>query len=54
MITIVVPILNEEKNIGKLLQYLRDSSNPENILEIIVVDGGSSDDSKNIFLNSLK
>ena len=48
MITIVIPILNEEKNIGKLLQYLLDSSNPENILEIIVVDGGSSDDSKNI------
>jgi len=48
MITIVIPILNEEKNIGKLLQYLLDSSTPENILEIIVVDGGSSDDSKNI------
>ncbi|WP_111307939.1 TIGR04283 family arsenosugar biosynthesis glycosyltransferase [Confluentibacter sediminis] len=55
MISIIIPILNEEKNIGKLLPYLLDNSNPKNIFEIIVIDGGSTDNSQNIvndFINS--
>lgn len=51
MISIIIPILNEEKNIGKLLPYLLDNSNPKNISEIIIVDGGSNDKSLNIVNN---
>lgn len=43
-ISIIIPTHNEEKNIGKLLTFLSDQQN----LEIIVVDGGSSDKTKSI------
>lgn len=42
-ISIIIPALNEEACIGRTLHYLRQNSSPENILEIIVVDGGSMD-----------
>jgi len=45
-ISIIIPILNEEKTIGKLIQYLLKNSSHENISEIIVVDGGSTDNSE--------
>ncbi|RIA08663.1 rSAM/selenodomain-associated transferase 2 [Flavobacteriaceae bacterium MAR_2010_72] len=48
MISIVIPVLNESKTIAQLLQYLVDNSSPENISDIIVVDGGSTDDSTKI------
>jgi rSAM/selenodomain-associated transferase 2 len=48
MISIVIPVLNEEKNIGKLLQHLLENSSTENISEIIVVDGGSNDGSQEV------
>ena len=44
-ISIVIPILNEAETIEGLLNYLLSNSNPKNIAEIIVVDGGSVDDS---------
>lgn len=47
-ISIIIPILNEAKIIGKLLQHLMDNSSKENISEIIVVDGGSTDGSQGI------
>jgi len=47
-ISIIIPILNEEKTIGKLIQHLLKNSSHENISEIIVVDGGSTDNSKHI------
>ena len=47
-ISIIIPMLNEAKNIGKLLRYLLENSSKENISEIIVVDGGSTDKSKEI------
>lgn len=47
-ISIIIPILNEEATIGKLLQYLLDNSSPQNISEIIVVDGGSTDNSEGL------
>ena len=43
-ISIVIPVLNEEETIGKLLQHLITNSSKNNISEIIVVDGGSTDD----------
>lgn len=46
MISVIIPILNEEETIGRLLQHLLDSS--INQLEILLVDGGSTDNSRNI------
>ncbi|MDO6515658.1 TIGR04283 family arsenosugar biosynthesis glycosyltransferase [Zobellia uliginosa] len=42
-ISIVIPVLNEAECIAKVLQYLTANSSPENIEEILVIDGGSSD-----------
>ncbi len=42
-ISIIVPVLNEEIYIGRLLSYLQENSSARNIKEIIVVDGGSTD-----------
>lgn len=47
-ISIIIPVLNEEANIGKLLEHLLANASPENIAEIIVVDGGSKDNTKKI------
>lgn len=47
-ISIIIPILNEAKTIGNLLQYLIKNSSKKNIAEIIVVDGGSIDISQDI------
>jgi rSAM/selenodomain-associated transferase 2 len=61
-ISIVIPILNEADIIGELLQHLLNNSSSEHIADILVVDGGSTDDSLNIvskfkqtvILNSVK
>ena len=42
-ISIIIPVLNEEDNIGKLLVHLKENSTESNISEIILVDGGSTD-----------
>lgn len=47
-ISIIIPILNESENIGSLLSCLIENSNPKNIQEILVVDGGSKDGSQEI------
>lgn len=48
-ISIIIPILNEAATISELLWYLINSSKEkENIAEIIVVDGGSTDTSQQI------
>lgn len=43
MISIIIPTLNEEENISSLLEYLLKNSSETFTKEIIVVDGGSSD-----------
>src|SRR4051812_40734276 len=43
MISVIIPTLNEESSIKKLVQYLQSSSSSNLIGEIIVVDGGSND-----------
>ena len=47
-ISIIIPILNEAETIEKLLNHLLQNSSKDNIAEIIIVDGGSTDTSKNI------
>ncbi|MCF8273617.1 MAG: TIGR04283 family arsenosugar biosynthesis glycosyltransferase [Flavobacteriaceae bacterium] len=44
-ISIIIPIINEAENIANLLNYLIEISSKKNISEIIVVDGGSTDNS---------
>ena len=51
MISIIIPVLNEAQTIGSLLQHLTENSNPNNITDIIVVDGGSSDGTQDIVSN---
>ena len=50
-ISIIIPVLNEAKTIGLLLEHLTDNSSIKNIAEIIVVDGGSTDNSPEIVNN---
>lgn len=47
-ISIIIPILNEANTIGSLLNHLIKNASKENIIDIIVVDGGSTDNSINI------
>lgn len=42
-ISIIIPVLNEQKNSENIIKYLRENANKENIKEIIFVDGGSID-----------
>ncbi|MCK8521123.1 TIGR04283 family arsenosugar biosynthesis glycosyltransferase [Aquimarina sp. D1M17] len=54
-ISIVIPILNEAATICKLLSYLfQNSYSQENLEEIIVVDGGSEDNSLEVILQCIK
>ena len=48
LLSIVIPVYNEEKTIGILLDNLSQLSIPQVTKEIIVVDDGSSDSSKKI------
>jgi len=50
-ISIIIPILNEAETIEKLLNYLIENSATKNIAEIIIVDGGSTDNSQSIVTN---
>ena len=48
-ISIIIPVINEEESIEKLLNVLKNkTSNTQLIKEIIVVDGGSTDHSISI------
>lgn len=47
-ISIIIPTLNEAKNIGRLLKHLVKNSSKEHIAEIIVVDGGSADGTQDL------
>ena len=47
-ISIIIPIINELKALSVLLPYLKKNSRHPNQTEIIVVDGGSTDYSKDL------
>jgi len=53
-ISIIIPILNEAETIGRLIEYLSENSSADRISEIIVIDGGSSDDSVEIVSKYIK
>ncbi|MBT8298873.1 MAG: TIGR04283 family arsenosugar biosynthesis glycosyltransferase [Maribacter sp.] len=41
--SIIIPVLNEEDRIGELITFLYKNSTSKNIAEILVIDGGSND-----------
>ncbi|NNK86685.1 MAG: glycosyltransferase family 2 protein [Flavobacteriaceae bacterium] len=47
-ISIIIPVLNEAEYIGRLISHVQLNSEQSNIAEIIVVDGGSHDDTVKI------
>ncbi len=47
-ISIVVPVLNEERDIGRLLEEIANQTPPPGGFEVLVVDGGSSDQTREI------
>jgi len=47
-ISIIIPVLNEEAHIGKLIAYICENSTSGNISEILVVDGGSIDNTASV------
>lgn len=46
--SIIIPMLNEAEHIGKLFQHLIENAKQKTQLELIVVDGGSTDNSVEI------
>lgn len=46
LVTVIIPTLNEGENIDGTLSGLADQTYPAEFLEVLVVDGGSSDDTK--------
>ncbi len=54
MITVVVPVLNEEENIPTLLKEIVESAKTAPISEIIYIDDGSTDNSFEILQNLKK
>ncbi|TDU42967.1 rSAM/selenodomain-associated transferase 2 [Gelidibacter sediminis] len=47
-ISIIIPILNEAETITRLLQHIVANASVESISEIILVDGGSTDESQDV------
>ena len=51
-ISIIIPALNEEDHIGDLITYIFRNSSLQNIAEILVIDGGSTDHTVSIVQKS--
>lgn len=47
-ISILIPVLNEEKGLGAILKHLQENSTSSQIKEIICIDGGSTDNTVEI------
>jgi glycosyltransferase involved in cell wall biosynthesis len=47
-VSIIIPVYNNEENIGKLIKSLLKSDYPKELFEIIIVDNGSNDRTKEI------
>ena len=43
LVSIVIPVRNEEKNIKRLLSFINRLDYPKSRLEVIIVDGMSTD-----------
>src|SRR5690349_18420645 len=49
-ISVIIPVRNEEKNIGQLLEALQRQDHPASLIETIVVDDHSADNTGGIVL----
>lgn len=45
-VSVIIPVLNEEKNISELINALCEQDYPKSLTEFVFVDGGSKDNSK--------
>ena len=50
-ISVIIPVLNEEKQIATVLNHISRNKGTDQIIEILVVDGGSIDETKQIVQN---
>lgn len=48
LVSVIIPTLNEEKNIGRCLESIRKQTYPKDKIEIIVVDNDSTDKTREI------
>tara|TARA_R110002072_G_scaffold106447_1_gene232429 strand:+ start:82464 stop:83237 length:774 start_codon:yes stop_codon:yes gene_type:complete len=48
MVSIIIPVLNEAETLPTLLEHLTTNASKANIAEIILVDGGSTDGTKQL------
>lgn len=48
ILSIIIPVFNEEETIGSLLSFLEVHAGPDHDYEIIIVDGGSTDNTIDI------
>lgn len=53
-LSIIIPVLNEADTLPALLDHLGNSADKVSDLEILVVDGGSVDNTKNVFKDFAK
>lgn len=50
-VTVIIPTYNEEEYVEKCLESLLQQSYPQNCIEILVIDGGSTDKTRQLVLN---
>lgn len=53
-VTVIIPTYNEEENINECLNYLKIQTYPQEKMEVIVVDNGSTDETSNIVKEQMK
>lgn len=53
-VSVIIPVLNEEKNVVDLINALYEQDYPKSLTEFIFVDGGSKDDSKRLINEQCK
>jgi len=54
LVSVIVPCYNEEKNIGNLLEALNHQTYPRESIEIIIIDGLSTDQTLNVINNAIE
>ncbi|WP_336119293.1 MULTISPECIES: glycosyltransferase [Marinobacter] len=51
-LTMIIPCFNEEEHLSKCLNSIADQDYPQDLIELLIVDNGSTDNSLNIAQNS--